>query len=75
MILLRTNDAVLISYVEALLADAGIGFSLIDSHMSALEGSIGVLPRRLDVAADDWPEAAEVMQAAGLAQWVERHAL
>ncbi len=36
---LRTNDAVLLSYVEALLADAGIAAVVLDANMSVLEGS------------------------------------
>jgi Putative prokaryotic signal transducing protein len=38
--LLRTNYLVLISRVEAILADSGIAFFLADRHMSALEGSL-----------------------------------
>ncbi len=45
--LLRSNDAVLISYVSALLEEAGIGFIVADMNMSVLEGSIGALPRRV----------------------------
>ena len=74
MILMRSNDPVLLSFAESLLRQAGIEFSLMDSHMSVLEGSIGILPRRLEVAVDDWHHAADVLAQAGLAQWVERHA-
>jgi Putative prokaryotic signal transducing protein len=45
--LLRTNDAVLISYVSVLLEEEGIGFIVADTNMSVLEGSIGALPRRV----------------------------
>jgi hypothetical protein len=45
--LLSTNDAVLISYAETLLRDAGIDFLVTDQNMSVMEGSLGVLPRRL----------------------------
>ncbi len=44
--LLRTNDAVVISFVESLLRDAGIGCLVADQNMSVLDGSIGILPRR-----------------------------
>jgi hypothetical protein len=50
--LLRSNDAVLISYVSALLEEEGIGFMVADTNMSVLEGSIGALPRRVLVASD-----------------------
>jgi hypothetical protein len=64
--LLRTNDAVLISAVEALLGGAGIACMVADRHMSVLEGSIGVLPRRVLVAADDVVKARRVLADAGL---------
>ena len=41
--LLRTNDLVLISVVESLLAGAGIDFFVADRYMSAMEGSLGFL--------------------------------
>ncbi len=58
---LRTNDAVLLSYVEALLADAGIAAVVLDANMSVLEGSIGVLPRRVLVASGDAAEARRLI--------------
>jgi hypothetical protein len=64
--LLRTNDAVLISAVEALLKGAGIGCMIADRHMSVLEGSIGVLPRRVLVMDGEIARARRVMQDAGL---------
>jgi hypothetical protein len=45
--LIRTNDPVLISFVESLMRDAGIAFLVADSGMSILEGSVGVIPRRI----------------------------
>lgn len=50
--LLRTNYLVLISRVEAILADSGIAVFLADRNMSALEGSLSFLPRRVLVAAE-----------------------
>lgn len=70
-ILIRSNDPVLLSYVEALLGDAGIGSAMLDTFMSATEGSIGLLPRRLTVASDDWNRAARVLREAGLGHWIE----
>lgn len=64
--LIRTNDAVLISFVEALLRDAGIDFLVADQNMSVLEGSLGVLPRRVLVAADDLDEAKALLGDAGM---------
>ena len=50
--LFRTNNFVYLSYAQAVLQDAGIETLVFDSHMSVMEGSLGVLPRRLMVA--DW---------------------
>jgi Putative prokaryotic signal transducing protein len=65
---IRTNDLVLISKVEAILADAGIEFFLADRHMSAVEGSLSFLPRRVLVASEAAPRARCVLIAAGLAE-------
>ena len=64
--LLRTNDAVLISAVEALLGGAGIACMVADRYMSVMEGSIGVLPRRVLVPDDEVPKARRVLTDAGL---------
>lgn len=47
--LLRTNDITVIAYARALLQDEGIDCFELDVNMSVLEGSIGILPRRLMV--------------------------
>jgi hypothetical protein len=62
---LRSNDAVRLSWLVALLADAGIAAVLFDTHMSIAEGSIGVLPRRLMVEDDDHDRALRVLRDAG----------
>jgi hypothetical protein len=64
--ILRTNDLVLISRVEALLAEINVPVFVADSHMSALEGSLPFLPRRLLVAADAAPRARRALVEAGL---------
>jgi hypothetical protein len=64
--LLRTNDLVLISRVEAILAESGIAVFLADGHMSALEGSLSFLPRRMLVAADSAARARKALTEAGL---------
>lgn len=63
--ILRTNDIVLISAVEAILRDIGAPFFIADQHMSALEGSIGMLPRRVMVADDHVARARRLLQEAG----------
>jgi hypothetical protein len=65
--LLRTNDAVLISFVEALLRDAGLTFFVADNNMSVVEGSLGILPRRVMVAGGDIDAARRLLADAGIA--------
>lgn len=64
--LLRTNDIVLVSAVEALLDGAHIGHLVLDQNMSIIEGALGVLPRRLLVGDDDFVAARRLLSEAGL---------
>lgn len=65
--LLRTNDPVLVSFVDALLRDAGIDCHVADANMSVLEGSIGVFPRRILVPDEALVGARQFLTDAGLA--------
>ncbi len=69
--LLRTNDSVLLNFVEVLLRDAGLAVMIADQNMSVLEGSLGVLPRRILVDEGDMPEARRILEEAGLANWIK----
>lgn len=64
--LLQTNDAVLISFVSALLSEAGIPYMVADSNMSVMEGSLGVLPRRILVESDQLDRARRVLSEADI---------
>ena len=64
--LLRTNDAVLISFVETILREAGIVHLLVDQNTSGIEGSLDVLPRRILVAHDQQEEARQLLVEAGV---------
>ncbi|EHK53779.1 DUF2007 domain-containing protein [Allomesorhizobium alhagi] len=64
--LIRTNDAVIISFVESLLRDAGIECFVADQNMSVLDGSIGILPRRVMIGADDAIAARRLLTDAGI---------
>jgi len=70
--LLRTNDIVLISFVEALLRDAGIEPWVADQNMSVIEGSLGVLQRRVMVPADDLAQARRILVDAGMGAELEK---
>ncbi len=63
--LLLSNDPVRLSFVAALLRDAGIESVVLDSAMSILEGSIGAIPRRLTVPADRAVQARRILREAG----------
>ena len=63
--LLRCNDPVRLSWLRALLADAGIESVVFDLHVSIVEGSIGAIPRRLMVLAEDWDAASRILDQAG----------
>lgn len=65
--LIRTNDAVVLSFAQSLMKDAGIHSMIADQGMSILEGSLGLLPRRLLVEDDRGDEARRILTEAGLA--------
>ena len=64
--ILRSNDAVLISFAQSVLRQAGIACFLADQHMSVVEGSIGAFPRRLLVNGADWQAAHRTLSDADL---------
>ena len=59
---LKTNDPVLLNFAEVLLSDAGITAVVFDTDMSVMDGSIGILPRRLMVPEEDYAKAVEVLK-------------
>jgi hypothetical protein len=65
--LVRTNDLVMISAIEALLTAADIPCLVLDTHMSVLEGSLGIIPRRMLVPDEDVAQARRLLRDAGLA--------
>jgi hypothetical protein len=65
-LLLCTNDLVLLSFVESLLSDAGLEATVLDEHISSVEGSIGMFPRRVVVADGDAAAARKLLAEAGL---------
>ena len=69
LVISRTNDPVRLSFLVALLEDAGIEAIVLDGYVSAMEGSIGAFPRRLAVAAADGPAALRILREAGEAAW------
>ncbi|MEM9715001.1 MAG: DUF2007 domain-containing protein [Pseudomonadota bacterium] len=64
--LMRTTDPTEIAFAKALLAGEGIECFDLDVHMSILEGSIGIMPRRLMVANEDLFMARAILKDNGL---------
>ncbi|HJS85952.1 MAG TPA: DUF2007 domain-containing protein [Acetobacteraceae bacterium] len=64
-VIATSNDPVRLSFLIALLTDAGIASLLLDQHASVMEGSIGAIQRRLAVAEADLPVARRVLAEAG----------
>jgi len=71
--LVRTNDAVLISAIEALLDGANIAHLVVDQNMSVLEGSIGIFPRRILVGEDEVQAARRLLEDAGFGNELRPH--
>ncbi len=63
--LFRTNDPVVLSWAQAVLAGAGIDAILLDQYTSVVEGSIGAIPRRVMVIDEHGTRARAVLAAAG----------
>jgi hypothetical protein len=64
--LVRTNDIVLVSAIGALLDGANIHHLVLDQNMSIIEGSLGILPRRILVHQEDIRAARQILTDAGL---------
>ena len=67
---LRSNDAVVVSFAQAILKEIGIAHFVADQHMSVAEGSIGAFPRRMLVDTADWMAARRALVSAGLEGWL-----
>jgi len=70
--LVRTNDPVLLNFVQVLLEDAGIGVAVFDGNMSSVQGTLGAVLQRLAVPEDRLTEARRILEESGLAEWIVR---
>ena len=64
--LLSTNDITKFVYAETILNSNDIVSFALDVNISVLEGSIGILPRRLMVLATDYERASQLLTDFGL---------
>lgn len=62
--LIRTNNAVMLSWLMSVFDQEGIDAVILDNHVSAVEGSICVFTRRVMVADDDYTRARMVLAEA-----------
>ena len=72
--LLKTNNMAVISFVEALLSEANIDYLMLDQHMSIVEGSLGIIPRRILVQEAMLPRARKILTDADLGHELEPEA-
>ena len=64
--LFSTNDITKFVYAETILNSNDIISFALDENISVLEGSIGILPRRLMVLTRDVERASELLENFGL---------
>lgn len=69
--LLKTNNPAVLSFVEALLSEANIDYLMLDQHMSILEGSLGIIPRRILVQEAMLSRARQILTDADLGHELE----
>ena len=63
--IIRTTNTVRLSFLQALLRDAGVHVEVFDANISALEAGIGAFPRRLMVDRARWLAAKTILTDAG----------
>jgi len=68
--LIRTNDPVLLNFVQTLLHDAGIKVAVFDGNMSTLQGTLGAILQRIAVPEDRWTDACRILREADLKEWI-----
>ncbi len=68
--LIRSNDIILINWLQVLLKNSGIETIVFDAHMSVLEGSAGAIQRRLMVLDEQYKDACLLVEDAGEAELI-----
>ena len=64
--ILKTVNPATLNFAQAVLKEADIPFFVMDQNVSIIEGSIGIIPRRVMVVDDDAEEARQALRDAGL---------
>ena len=60
-----SNNAVRLSFLKALLMDAGIVPIVLDQHASIMDGSVGAIQQRLMVPDEDYSRARHLLSDYG----------
>jgi len=63
---LKTVNPATLNFAQAVLKEADIPFFVMDQNVSIIEGSIGIIPRRLMVVDEDAEDARQALRDAGL---------
>ena len=63
-VVLKTNNAVVLSYATHVLEESCIAALVFDTHASIMDGSMAMVPRRLMVADEDFTRAEKLLRAA-----------
>ena len=69
--ILKTVNPATLNFAQAVLKEADIPFFVMDQNVSIIEGSIGIIPRRLMVVDEDAGDARQAMIDAGLGDELE----
>jgi hypothetical protein len=69
---LLAQDSVLISFVEALLRDAGINFAVLDRNLHSMHIAPGWAPQRVMVDSEDWDQARRLLLDADLGAFLTK---
>lgn len=64
-VIVASTDTIRLNFLMALLRDAGLTPVLLDQNIAAVEGNIGIFPRRIAVAADEATQARRILREAG----------
>jgi len=70
--IIATTNPVTLNFAEAVLKSEGIHSFLMDQHQSMIDGSIGVIPRRLCVLDEDYEDAVTLLEQAELGHEIYR---
>lgn len=70
--ILKTVNPATLSFAQAVLKEADIPFFLMDQNVSIIDGSIGIIPRRLMVVDEDIDDARQAFIDAGLSEEIHK---